>query len=426
LKVDYLEDGLCRRHLDFEIPPETVAEAFEQRAAALGRQLKLPGFRKGKIPKELVKSRFRSEILSEVAQDLVERALGRALQERSLVPLGDPEIDKLQIDLGQPLRFRASFEVLPAIEPRDYRGLPVSEPAITIDEAKFEERLESLRQRAARFDPISDRGARSGDYVLGRMQETPAGGKGPTRTQEGVFLELGAEVAYPGLAEKLEGVRPGEAVSFEASFPADHPDRQRAGRSFTVSFEVQELKEKFVPPLDDDLAKELGEFDSLAELKEQVRAALAEEAEREAEHDKRQQLIDRLLERNPFEPPRALVEHELDRRIEDLARQLISRGVDPQRAGIDWRGFREGQRASASAGVRASLILSRIADKEGLRETEEETAKEIERIAGEMGRSVESVRAQLLKDGGLDRLRGRLRRDKAIDFLQQNARIGRG
>lgn len=426
MKVDYVEEGSCRRHLDFEIPPETVADAFEQRAAQLGRQLKLPGFRKGKIPKELVKSRFRSEILNDVAHLLVERALSAALDERALTPLDDPAIDKLEIDLGRPLRFRASFEVLPAIDPRDYKGLAVTERPITVDEAKVEERLETLRQRAARFDPVSGRGARTGDYVLGQMQESPADGKGPARTQEGVFLELGPEVAYAGLAEKLEGARPGEVVAFKARFAADDPDKGRAGKSFAVRFEVQELKEKFLPPLDDDLAKDLGEFDSLAELKQQVRATLREEAQREAERNLRQQLVERLLERNPFDPPEALVEHELDRRIEELVRQLISRGVDPQKTGFDWRGFREGQRTAAAASVRASLLFSRIAEREGLRESEEETTREIERIAAELGRSADSVRAQLLKDGGLERLRGRLRRDKAIDFLRQNARIEPG
>jgi len=426
MKIDYVEEGSCRRHLDFEIPPETVADAFEQRAAQLGRQLKLPGFRKGKIPKELVKSRFRSEILNDVAHALVERALGSALQERALTPLDDPAIDKLEVDLGHPLRFRASFEVLPAIEPRDYKDLPAKERPITVEETKIEERLESLRQRAARFDPVSDRGARTGDYVLGRLQENPQDGKGPARTQEGVFVELGPDVEYPGLAERLQGARTGEAVTFEASFPADHPDQGRAGKAFAVRFQVQELKEKFLPPFDDDLAKELGEFDSLAELKEQVRTTLGEEAKKEAERDLRQQLLERLLERNPVDPPQALVENELDRRIEDLVRQLIGRGVDPQKTGFDWRGFREGQRGSAAATVRASLLLARIAEREGLRESEEEIGREIERVAAEIGRSAESVRAQLLKDGGLERLRARLRRDKAIDFLRQNARIERG
>lgn len=423
MKVDYVEEGLSRRHLDVEVPADAVAEAFEQKASHFSRRLKLPGFRKGKIPKELVKSRFRSEILNEVVQDLVPRALERALDQRSLTPLDHPHIGKVAVELGKPLQFRASFEVMPQIEPRDYKGVAATERKPSVGEEEIQKRLESLRERAARYDPVEGRSARDGDYVLGTLHEQPASGPGPARKRESFVLELGSSVYHPALHEKLQGARPGDTLAFEASFPADHPDPRRAGKKLAVRFEVKEIKEKILPPLDDELAKELGELASLAELRDQVRKQAEADARREAQQELRQQLLDKVLEANRFEPPEALVELELDRRIEEVARSLIERGIDPERSGVDWRALREGQRESAARAVRISILLDRISEREGLRESEEELGREIERVATELKRSPEAVRAQMMKEGDLARLRGRLRREKAVDFIKQNARI---
>jgi len=426
LKVEYIEDGLSRRHLDIEVPPETVEHAFEDQAAEVGRRIKIPGFRKGKIPKEIVKTRFRAEILEDVVQNLVPRVVGEALRERSLHPIEHPHIGRVEIALGQPLRFRASFEVMPAIEARDYKKLRVKEKSIEVDETEVEKRLEALRERAARFDPVTDRGARDHDYVVGTLHEKPAAGPGPTHKQEGLVIEVRGELDYPGLHEKLQGVKPGDTVSFEASFPEGHGDARRAGKTLAAKLDVLEVKEKSVPALDDDLAKDLGDFGSLAELRSEIRKTIESEARHESRRDVRQQLVEQVVEANRFDPPEALVEGELDRRIEDLARTLISRGVDPETAGVDWRAFREGQRKPAVESVQASMLLDRIAEQEAVHESQEEVTREIDRLASEIKRSPDVVRAQLLKEEGLERLQRRLRRDKAIDFLLENARIERG
>lgn len=426
MKVECTEDGLFRRRLEVEVPAESVTDAFEQKAARFSRTLKLPGFRKGKIPKDLVKNRFRSEILNQVAQDLIPQVLSNALREQHLNPIDEPKIDDLKIELGEPLRFRASFEVMPQIEVKKYKGLKVTEHPPKVTDEDVEKRLEALREQAARFDPVEGRGVREGDYALGTLHERIAGRQGPGRKQEGVLIEIGSDLYHPKLHEKLQNAKPGDSVSFEDDFPADHPDPWRAGKKLSVQFDLVEIKEKSLPELDDEFAKDLGEFDSYVELKDHLREQAGEEARRHAEQDLRNQLLEKLIEANPFEPPQSVVEHELDERLEEMARGLVERGIDPEKAKVDWRSLREGQRESVSRSVSATILLDRIVEQENLKESEEAVTREIERGATSLKRSPEAVRAQLMKEGGLDRLKRRLRRDLAVDLIRENARIQRG
>ncbi len=425
MKVECVEEGMCVRHLDVEVPEETVTEAFDRVAAQFSRKVKLPGFRKGKIPKELIKNRFRSEILDQVVQEIVPRALEAAVNERKLVPVADPQVGGIEADVGSPLRFRASFEIIPQIEPSNYMGLEGTARKTEVSESEIEERLEAVRERAARFDPIEDRGVMDGDFVLGSIQEHPIG-EGSPHKQEGALIEVGTNSYHSTLHENLQNAKQGDTVNFRATFPADHLDARRAGKTFDITVEVAEIKKKVLPELDDELAKDLGEFENLVELQEHVRQQAEAGARQADEQHLRSQLLKNLLEANPIEAPQALVEQELNRRLEDLARNFIERGLDPQGSGIDWRDIREKQRDSASDSVRVTILLDRIAKLENRRETEDEVNREIERAAKLAKKSPEVVRAQLMKEQAMEPLRQRLRREKAFDWVRQNARIQGG
>ena len=426
MKVECTEESLSRRRLDVEVPAETLSEAFEQEAARFSRTLKLPGFRKGKIPKNLVTTRFRSEILNQVLQDLLPQVLHQALNQHALNPVGDPKIEDLKAELGKPLQFKATVEVMPEIEVKKFKGLKVTAKSADVSDEEIEKRLDSLRERAARFDPVEGRGAKDGDFVTGTLHETAADGKGPTKKQEGVTIEVGTDIYLPDLHEKLQAAKSGDSVSFEAVFPKDHADPGRAGKKLAVRFDQMEVKAKILPNLDDEFAKDLGDFESLKELRDQVRKQAEEEAKHHADQELRNQLLEKLLEANPVEPPQALIEHELDQRVEEMARSVINRGIDPSQANVDWRGLREGQRESVTRSVGATILLDRIVTQEGLQETEEAVNQEIERGAASVKKSPEAVRAQLMKDGSLERLKQRLRRELAVDLLRENARIKGG
>ncbi|HXV64319.1 MAG TPA: trigger factor [Vicinamibacteria bacterium] len=422
MKVDYLEEGSSRRHLDIELPADDLQEAFEEGVDRLKKKVKLPGFRKGKIPRDVIRSRFRPDVLSEAVNVLVPRALNDALKEHKLYPLDDPKISKLESELGKPLRFRASFEVMPEVEAKHYEGLEVEAPKIEVTDEQVEKGLEALREEHARFDPIEVRGAQDGDIVVGDLIESPVP-SGKRETHEGISFPLGSGGYHPKLHERLQGARPGDVISFEAAFPEDHQNPARASKSFLAEFRVVELKEKVLPELDDELAKDLGEFDNLDELREHLRKQARAEAERREEQELRSRLLAKLVEVNPLDAPDFLVENELDARLEAAANDLYQRGIDPNRAQIDWRNVRRNERPAAEKYVKATLLLGRIAAQENLRESDAEVDSEIEKLASALGKSASALRAQMAKEGALERLRQNLRREKAVDFIRQRAKL---
>jgi trigger factor len=422
LKVDYLEEGSSLRHLDIELPPEDLQAEFEKEVGRLSRTVRLPGFRKGKIPKDVVRARFRSDVLSHAVQDLVPHALGEALKERNLYPLDDPRISKLESELGKPLKFRASFEVMPEIEVRDYEGLEVEKPSTEVTDEQIQKGVDTLREQNARFDPIEGRGARDHDFVMGDLVERPTGG-GKAEKHDGVTIEVGSGAYHAALHEKLQGAKPGEVLRFTASFPAEHGNQARAGKSFEVEFHLLELKEKVLPAADDELAKDLGSYETLAELEADLRKRAEERARHDDEQELRRRLLAKVVAANPFDSPTSLVDMELDSRLESAARDLYQRGIDPSTAGIDWQGVRRNEREGATEAVKSSLLLEKIAEKESLAVSEEELSAEIERFAAALDKSASAVRAQMAKDGSLERVRGRLRREKAVDFIKQHAKL---
>ncbi len=422
MKIDYLEEGSSLRHLDIEVPADALADEFEKGVGKLSRTIRLPGFRKGKIPKDVIRARFRGDVLKEAVSDLVPHALGEALKERNLYPLDDPRISKLESELGKPLRFRASFEVMPEIEAKVYEGLEVEAPKTEVTDEQLAAGVDALREQQARFDPIEGRGAQDHDFVMGDLTERPEGG-GKAEKHEGVTFEVGSDSYHASLHEALQGKSPGDVLRFTAAFPAEHAARTRAGKSFEVEFHLLELKQKVLPEADDELAKDLGEYQTLDELKATMRSRAEDRARHEDEQELRRRLLSKLVEANPFDAPSSLVELELDSRLESTARDLHQQGIDPNATGIDWRKVRENERESAAIAVRASLLLDKIAAREDLSATEEELEAEIGRYAEVLEKSPTALRAQMAKDGTLDRVRGRIRREKAVDFIKQRAKL---
>jgi len=298
----------------------------------------------------------------------------------------------------------------------------VEQPNTAVTDEQVAAGLEALREQHARFDPIEGRGAQDHDFVMGDLVERPQGG-GKADKHEGATIEVGSDSYHPALHEQLQGKSPGVVLKFTAAFPAEHPSRVRAGKSYDVEFHLLELKQKVLPEADDELAKDLGEYQTLDELKAELRRRGEERARHEDEQELRRRLLAKLVEANPLEAPSSLVEMELDSRLESTARDLYQQGIDPNATGIDWRKVRENERDNAAAAVRATLLLDKIAEREGLSATEEELEAEIGRYAEALEKSPAALRAQMAKDGTLDRVRGRIRREKAVDFIKQHAKL---
>jgi trigger factor len=418
MKTELIHVNETRKNMMVEVPGAEVDAEIARVAQAYSRTARVPGFRPGKVPLGLVRQRFRDQILNEVARELVPRAVDDGLRELGVEPVDRPEVRDLVLEEGQPLRFTAAFETVPAIDPGDLTTIQLRKPPVTVEADAVEQALEGLRQRAARFEPVEGRGVGPGDTVVVDL-ERRALGKGQPRVDrhERVSVDMGSGVNPPGFDEHLFGLSAGSRTTFRVHYPADHSNKELAGSELEYAVLVQAVKRRVVPPLDDELAKDLGDFATLDALRVRVRESLVREAEEASVRDLRADLMKQLARRVPFEVPGVLIDREVDHRVEDFIRRLIDQQIDPRRAGINWDEFRAAQREPASEAVRAALVLDEIARREGLSVSESDVTAEVERYAERTGRTPSAVRAQLEKESGLARVRAGLRREKAIDHV---------
>lgn len=426
MKSEIVDVNETRRDLTVEVPSTVVDEAIGRAAARIGRAAKIPGFRPGKVPATVVRQRFKGEIMQDVAETLISKAVGEALVERSVEPIDTPEIKDLVLEEGKALTFKASFDVVPPFDPGDLATIEATQPAATIADDVVNQSLERLRERAARFEAVETGLVDAGHTVvisLERQGTDKDGKQGEREKHEQVSIELGAPSNPPGFDAEMLGMAPGTTKSFTITYPADYTIAELAGGTVDYTVTLKEIKKRVVPPLDDELAKDLGEFDSLDALRARVREDLEHEAMHAAERQLRQDLLKQLAARVPFPVPASLVEREIDRRLEDFARRLMEQRIDPRQANIDWNAFREGQRAPATEAVGSAIALDEIARRENVTVSDEDLDAELQRYAEQTGHTVPSIKARLQKDGELGRLAAGLRREKAVSLVLARARI---
>jgi len=419
MKTEFTDVSETQKTITIEIPSDVVDAEINKVARDYSRQAKLPGFRPGKVPPTVVKQRFRDQILHDVSHTLIPKAVDEALQERGIEPVDTPNIKDVDLREGQPLKFTAAIETVPPFDPGDLSTLSLQRRPTTITEDAIEQALQGLRNRAAKSEPVEGRPVADADTVVLDIERTDPDGE--SDKHENVSLELGAAVNPPGFDAHLIGMHPGEQKTFTIQFPEDYGVKEMANTEVTYSVSLKEIRKRVLPDLDDEFAKDLGEFDSLAGLRERVRHDLQAEANEASERQLRTELLKQLSERISFELPTSMVDREIDRRLEEFVRQLMQQNVDPRQAGIDWAQFREAQREPARAAVASALVLDEIARREGITVPSEDVDKEIERFALRAGRTPAALRAQLEKEGGLARLTTGLRREKAVDLALSRA-----
>jgi trigger factor len=421
-----MTEANCKRELELEIPAENVQKAAEKVARDLARVARVPGFRPGKAPVTLIRRRFADDIQGEVVQSLVPEYLEKALDEKKLIPVTRPEVDQVEFKEGEPLRFRAVFEVLPEFELGDYKNLEVQVDAIEIGDAQVNKTLEEMRERAATFVPVEGRAAKDGDFVLMKLTGTPVGGGDPVEA-DNILCHLGAEETLESFTENLRGAQPGETKRFQSKYPEDYPDPKLAGKTYDYSVEVQGIKEKKLPELNDEFAKdaagEAGGFATLAEMRKKILENLESAKGQRQQAQAREKILELLVKRHDFPVPEALVESQMDTRLERVVRSLAAQGVDPRAVNVDWVSLRRRQHDPAVDDVKAELLLDRIATAEKIEATDEDVEKEIATLAEHSGESATPLRARLTKQGALDRMKSKLRSDKTIEWLYRTARI---
>ena len=421
-----MTEATCKRELELEIPAENVTKATEKVARDLARVARVPGFRPGKAPVTLIRRRFAEDIQGEVVQSLVPEYLEKALDEKKLSPITRPEVDKIEFKEGEPLRFHAVFEVLPEFELGNYKGLEVNVDALEAGDAQVDKTIEEIRERAATFVPVEGRAAKDGDFVLMKLNGMPVGVGDPVEA-DNILCHIGAEETLESFTENLRGVNPGETKKFRSQYPDDYPDQKLAGKAYDYVVEAQGIKEKKLPELNDEFAKdtagEKGGFATLAEMRKKILESLQADKEDREESQAREKILELLVKSHDFPVPEALVENQMDVRLERTVRSLAAQGVDPRAVNVDWVAMRKRQRDRAVDDVKAELLIDRIAQAEKIDVSEEEVEKQIAALAERGGESATALRARLTKQGALDSMKSKLRSDKTIEWLYSNSRI---
>jgi trigger factor len=417
-----MAEATCRRELDLEIPADEVSKKMESVAKEFARIARVPGFRPGKAPVSLIRRRFADDIKGEVLQSLVPERVEKAVTEQKLTPVSRPQVEKLDFAEGQPLKFRAVFEVLPDFELANYKDLELEMPVMGITDDDVAKTLEEMRERAAAFAPVEGRPAENGDFVQLKLLGTPAGSGDPLQA-DSVLCHIGAEETMEPFNENLRGANTGDHKNFDVQYPADYPDAKLAGKTYHYAVELLGIKTKKLPELNDEFAKDVSDATTLDELKTKLRQGL--EAARDQKHKDllREKVLAAVVKLHDFPVPESLVEQQMDVRLERVVRSLAAQGVDPRAVNVDWVTLRRRQQERASDDVKAELIIDRVASAENIDVTEEELNHELEHAASHSGESAQAIRARLTKQGTLDRMRAKLRSDKTLDWLAQNSRI---
>jgi trigger factor len=417
-----MTETTCRREMELEIPAEEVQKAVERVAREFARVARVPGFRPGKAPVTLIRRRFAEDIKSEVLQSLVPEQIERAVSEKKIVPVTQPQIDKVDFAESGPVKFRATFEVLPEFELGSYKDLEVEVDNPDIGETDVDKAIEEMRDRAANFVPVEGRPIADGDYAQLKLKGIPAG-NGETVEAGSVLCHVGGEETMGPFNEHLRGANAGDQKKFDVMYPSDYPDPKLQGKTYSYVVEVLGVKEKKRPELNDEFAKDVSDAKSMEELRTQIRQRLEAARDQRQEEQARDRILAKLVAAHDFPVPEAMVEQQMDSRLERTVRALAAQGVDPRAVNVDWVSLRHRQRDRAVEDVKAELLVDRIATAENIDATQEDLDKQILALAERSGESATAVRANLTREGALDRMKSKIRSEKTLDWLRRNSRI---
>ena len=431
MKTELIDVSPTRKEIKIEIDQAEIRSAFDRISQQYSKGATVPGFRPGHAPTSVVRTRYKSEIRNEVLREVLPDAVNNAIVEHSLNALGEPDVQLDNMEaierLGdEPLLVKVAVEVLPEITLNEYKGLEASRRTRPITEDDVNSVIEGLRDSSASLQPVEDRASELGDTVTvnarGRFLDEPPDAE--EIKVDDVEVVLGGPNVQKEFTESLTGVRPDETKTFLVEYPENFSSPGLAGKKVEYTADVTAVRQKELPDVDDEWAKSLGgDFDSVDTLRVKVREDLEGRATAEAEHNMRGEVVRKLLEAHQFEVPESLIEQQTNQRLQEVARQMMNRGIDPRTQQLDWEGAREEMKGQAEEDVRATMLMAKIADAENLTVTDDEINAEIEAIATASRQPIEQVRAALTKNGGERSIAQRLRNRKALDLLIENARV---
>jgi len=412
----------CTRELVLDIPAEDVSKTFRAVTRNYQKYARIPGFRPGKVPESVVRKRFTSEIRKEVIDQLLPQRFNQGVRDLGVVPVGQPQVTELTIEDGQPLHVRAAFEYLPAFSIDGYNDVVVEKPSAAVTEEEFQHELTELRESRATIEPVEeDRAIVDADWAQisysGKVEDEADAA--PIEGQD-TLVEVGGKDTVEAFTQVLRGAKPGQELKAEVIYPADYAEPKLAGKKTSYEVTVKAIKKRTVPELNDDFAKEVGNYESLAQLEERIREHMGNRKSRSVAAETKDRLFAAMNEKFQFAVPESLVQDQIDTRLERGLRALAAQGMNTeQMRKLDFGRLRTAQRDGAIAEVKANLLLDKIADAEGVTVTDEELDREVHIAALQSNEPVETLRQRLTQDGGLARIREQMKREKTANLLYE-------
>jgi len=409
-----------KREISVEVPADAVARETETLVQKYQKVARLPGFRAGHVPPSIIRQRFKEDLKSDVVEALIPRYIRQETERLGIVPVSQPRVTDLHIHDGEPLRFKATFEIMPEIKIEGYKELRADHPQVEVKDEEVEESLNNIREQHATFTTIENSPLGDGDFAQASMDGRPRDTDDKTQPvhMDEVLIEIGGKNTVPEFTENLRGANAGDERQFEVKYPEDSNDKRLAGKTFVYTVKIHSIKQKNLPEMNDEFAKQLGEFSDLDQVRKQIRENMMAERKHTAEREAKDKLVAELVKRNEFEVPESLVERQIDTRLERGLRALAAQGMKMEdMKKMDLPRLRAGQHDQAVQDVKSSLLLDRIAELEGISVSDDELNHELDALAQQTKQAPEAVRARLTQDGGLDRIRNRIRSEKTLDFL---------
>jgi len=417
------------REVEIEVPADEVTRSFRSVVKRYQKQARIPGFRAGKVPESLIRSRFADGIRQDVVETILPQHFRTAIEQQNVKPISQPQVTDLKLEDGQPLKFKAVFEVLPEFSIDGYQDIKVAKPDTALTEEEFNAELDRVRDSRATMEPVTeDRPLALGDWAQisfrGDVKNEAAEGteEPPAHPIEGqdVVVEVGGKNTLPAFNEALVGSKPGQELKFEVSYPEDFGEKRLAGKSVAYDVEVKAIKKKVEPELTDEFAKELGDYEGIEDFKNKLREHLASDKERRLQAETREKLIDALVTHFQFPVPESLVQNQIDARLDRGLRALAAQGMRTEdMRKLDFARLREGQHPAAAAEVKSSLILDKIAAAENVEVSDDDLERELQIISLQTREPIETMRARLTNEGALSRIREQLRREKTGSILYE-------
>jgi trigger factor len=421
----------CTRELVIDVPADEVSRAWAKVSAAYRKHAKIPGFRAGKVPESVIRRRFGAEIRKEVIDSLLPERFNKGVADLGIRPVGQPQVTELSLEDGTPLHVKAVFEFIPSFSIDGYKDVTVTKPSVEVTEEEFKQELAQLRDSRATIEPVEeDRALADGDWAQisykGEIQKdaTETAAEGAPEAQplsgEDTLVEVGGKDTVEAFNGALRGAKPGQELKVEVIYPADYAEAKLAGKTVAYDVTVKGIKKRILPELNDEFAKEIGHYESYADLEKSVREYMENRKRRSVESETKDRLFAALSEKFAFAVPESLVQDQIDTRLERGLRALAAQGMQPeQMRKLDFAKLRGAQRESAVAEVRANVLLDRIAGEENITVSDEEMDRELQIAAIQSREPLDALKVRLTKEGGLARIREQLRREKTASVLYE-------